>query len=302
MTHHAAAAAGTAPKLHPDMSGKVKNIRESRDNNGMSTPIAVILDETGSMGRTAPDMAADLHKLMKLLLDNNVIDSPQLLFAAVGDAANGTEKAPLQIGEFEVDDLKCEECLGKIYLEGNGGGQAMESYELMAWFFANRVFTDSWEKRGTKGFLFFIADESPYPQALRSKILEHFDVDPGEDVSTQSIFEKLQEQWEVFCIRPQTMYWGSKEVQANWSALIPEERVISQADWTAIVPSIAGTIAVMSGLSVADVKTAMKNSGFDDSATNAATAALVPIDGTGGLVSGSTGLVDGTQDSGATRI
>ena len=48
-------------------------------------------------------------------------------------------------------------------LEGGGGGQMRESYELAMYFMARHTSLDCHEKRGKRGYLFIIGDEMPYP-------------------------------------------------------------------------------------------------------------------------------------------
>ena len=59
----------------------------------------------------------------------------------------------MRIGHFETDN-RSDEHLGKIVLEGNGGGGNHESYELAFYFGARKTATDAWEKRGKKGYFF----------------------------------------------------------------------------------------------------------------------------------------------------
>ena len=54
--------------------------------------------------------------------------------------------------------------LGRILLEGGGGGQMTESYELAMYFMARHTAIDCYEKRGRRGYLFIIGDELAYPR------------------------------------------------------------------------------------------------------------------------------------------
>ena len=70
---------------------------------------------------------------------------PQILFGAIGDAT--CDRAPLQVGQFESDN-RMDDDLGRILLEGGGGGQKTESYELAMYFMARHTAIDCFEKRG----------------------------------------------------------------------------------------------------------------------------------------------------------
>ena len=85
------------------------------------------------------------------------------MFAAVGDAT--CDRVPLQVGQFESDN-RMDENLENMILEGGGGGQKTESYELALYFMARHTAIDCYAKRGRRGYLFVIGDEMAYPQAL----------------------------------------------------------------------------------------------------------------------------------------
>ena len=104
-------------------------VRECRDSaeHPNSTPIVVLFDVTGSMGRVPRIMQTKLGQLHGLLQRKNYVQDPQILFGGIGDA--DTDRVPLQVGQFESDN-RMDEQLRAIFLEGNGGGQKSESYDL----------------------------------------------------------------------------------------------------------------------------------------------------------------------------
>ena len=277
-THDAAARAGAAPLLHPTLDVTRKNRRESRDVPGKqpATPIMVWLDVTGSMSQIPSLLIQDLSKLMKLVIDGKIVTDPQICFCAIGDATS--DRVPVQVGEFEADDELAEAHLAHIFLEGAGGGQNKESYEMALWFAGNQVDTDSFEKRQEKGFLFIIGDEAPYT-SVRSDLAERYlGVSLRQDVSLKEAVAQASEKFHVFVIRPGgTSNYDDTSVQNAWASVLPAERVIKQERWQDIAPLIAGTISVMSGESIDDTAVAMKASGFDSSSVDAATRSLVPL-------------------------
>ena len=58
------------------------------------------------------------------------------MFGAIGDAT--CDRVPLQVGQFESDN-RMDDDLGRIVLEGGGGGQQTESYELAMYFMARHT-------------------------------------------------------------------------------------------------------------------------------------------------------------------
>ena len=144
-------------------------MRESRDSaeHPNSTPIAVLFDVTGSMGAVPRIMQTKLGQLHGLLQRKGYLQDPQIMFGGIGDA--DTDRVPLQIGQFESDN-RMDDQLRTIFLEGNGGGQKSESYELATYFIARHTVTDAWEKRGRKGYLFIVGDELNKPVLTAGKL------------------------------------------------------------------------------------------------------------------------------------
>lgn len=277
-THDLDARAGRAALLHPSLDLTRKARRESRDVAGKpaSTPIMVWLDVTGSMSEIPALLIQDLNKLMKLVVEGRVVSDPQICFAAIGDATS--DRVPVQVGEFEADDALAEAHLANIFLEGAGGGQNKESYELALWFAGNQVDTDAWDKRREKGFLFIVGDEAPYPKVRRDLVHQYLGTSLQKDASLQEAVRQASEKFHVFVIRPGgTSSYGDASVQRAWTQVLPAERVIKQENWQDIVPLMAGTISVMSGESLDDTVAAMAKSGFDASAIDATTQSLVPL-------------------------
>ena len=150
----------TSQKLDEGLDPKkfTNGIRESVDgvDNPLSTPVAIFTDVTGSMGMTAEAVIRKLDVVCQELLDRAPVTDVHLLTGAIGDAY--TDSSPFQATQFEAD-IRIAEQTQKIYLEGNGGGNGGESYAL-AWLFAAlQTATDSFDKRGKKGYLFTVGDE-----------------------------------------------------------------------------------------------------------------------------------------------
>src|SRR3954470_1174606 len=143
--------------------------RESRDSadHPDSNAILISLDVTGSMDRVVRGIHHDLPHLHELLLGHKYLPHPQILFAAVGDAT--CDRVPLQVGQFESDN-RMDQNLENLILEGGGGGQKTESYELMLYAAARHTAIDCWEKRQRKGYLFLIGDEMAYPDVDRHAV------------------------------------------------------------------------------------------------------------------------------------
>lgn len=178
---------------------KIRECLDS-DEHPNATPIAVMFDETGSMSDIPRRLVEKLENLFGLLLRKGYCEDPQILVGGIGDAA-WREIAPLQVSQFESDN-RIDEALRAIYLEGNGGGGGEESYELAMWFLANFVRLDSLDKRGKKGYLFIIGDETYRPALNPVEVRKYVGEEIDEPISFEQIVSKLKETWEVFWIYP----------------------------------------------------------------------------------------------------
>ncbi|GGK39928.1 hypothetical protein GCM10011591_09440 [Nocardia camponoti] len=228
---------------HPSLDPFDVAYRESRDSaeHGNSLPVVVLFDVTGSMGRVPRIMQTKLAKLHGLLAARGYADDPQVCFGAIGDAES--DRVPLQIGQFESDN-RMDDQLREILLEGGGGGQKSESYELAAYFVARHMVTDAWEKRGKRGYLFLIGDELNKPRLtarhIRAVIGDHVDT----DVSVESIYRVLAERWNVYFILPnESSYYLDPEIADHWSGLLGE-RFLKLEDPGAVCELIALAIGL----------------------------------------------------------
>lgn len=149
----------TARETRKPLDPALVTVRESCDSEDSpeSQPIIIGLDVTGSMGNIANFMAAEgLGNLMSRIIETKPIAYPHLMFMAIGDVL--TDRSPLQVSQFEADNRILNQLLD-IFVEGNGGGNNTESYDLAWHFAAMRTRIDSMLKRNKKGYLFTIGDE-----------------------------------------------------------------------------------------------------------------------------------------------
>jgi hypothetical protein len=235
-----------ATTTHADLNPKGVKVRESRDSaeHPNALPIAIMLDVTGSMASIPRELQRRLPALFGLLLRRGYALDPQILFGAIGDAF--TDSAPLQVGQFESDN-RTDADLGKLYLEGNGGGQKSESYELGAYFLARHTALDAAEKHGRRGFCFFIGDEQAYLQVRKDQVRALIGDELTESLSTKAIFEELKTKFDVYYIMPEgASHSGDRQVIDSWRALVGQN-IIMLADLDAVCETIALTIGLGEG-------------------------------------------------------
>jgi hypothetical protein len=236
----------TAWKAHDTLDPKGVVLRESRDNDEhpTSTAIAVLFDVTGSMGTVPRQLQEKLPELFGLILRKGYVEHPQILFGAIGDAT--CDKVSLQAGQFESDN-RLDENLNDVLLEGGGGGQKTESYELAMYFMARHTATDCYDKRGHRGYLFIIGDEAFYPNVKWREVREVIGDDVSEDIPTEMILAELQEKWDVWFIHPmEASYAHDPEVDEPWRKLLGQQYV-QLDEVSAVCETIALTIGLAEG-------------------------------------------------------
>src|SRR5262249_1706616 len=156
----------------------------------------------------------NLPKLMGLLIRKGYLEHPQILIGAIGDATCDT--APLQVGQFE-SGIEIEEDLGKLFLEGGGGGHITESYELAMYFMARHTALDCFEKRGKRGSLFLIGDEAPYPQVKRKEVGKVIGDKLQADLPVTGLLAELRRTYDVYYVLPRmTSHWDNETVHRRW--------------------------------------------------------------------------------------
>lgn len=220
--------------------------RESRDSalNPQSTPIIIGSDVTGSMGSLAEVLIRKgIGVAVEEILRRKPVSDPHIMSMAIGD--HESDQAPLQVTQFEAD-LTIAEQLARLWLEGNGGGNGGESY-MLAWYFAGmRTRTDSFEKRGKKGYLFTVGDEPPHKTLPASEIKRIFGVD-GESTTAADLLTLASRYYEVFHL---VLHEGGRthypRALPEWRTLLGE-RALVLTDHTKLAEVIVSTIEVLEG-------------------------------------------------------
>jgi len=228
---------------HLDPAALKNARRESRDSelHPDSRAVAVLFDVTGSMGVVPRILQKNLTTLFGLCLRRGYLDHPAILVGGVGDAT--CDAAPFQVGQFESGN-EIEDDLSRLYLEGGGGGQKTESYELALYFLARKTSIDCFEKRGRKGYAFLIGDEMPYPRLKRSEVERVFGDVLEADIPLQVLVEEARAKWEIFFVIPKlSSYYDDPQILACWRGLFGQS-VFKLEDPEGISELIASTIGL----------------------------------------------------------
>jgi len=208
-----------ARAVHDALNPFGVTVRESRDTDEhpQSLAIAVLFDVTGSMGGVPRVLQTKLPGLLGLILRKGYVADPQIMFGAIGDAT--CDRAPLQIGQFESDN-RMDDDLGRIVLEGGGGGQRTESYELAMYFMARHTDLDCVNRRGRRGYLFIIGDEMPYGFVKPAEVRRVIGDDIAEPIPVGAMVAELTQTYNVYFILPAgASYAGDQQILRHLEAL-----------------------------------------------------------------------------------
>ena len=212
----------TVAGAHAFMSPQGLKMRESRDSaaNPCSRAVTIFLDVTGSMCKLPLDIQKALKELMGGLTAAGIAD-PAIMVVGIGDATRMSSRsidvAPLQVGQFE-SDIKIDESLGYLYLEGGGGGNQCESYQNGFYILARHTAIDCFEKRGQKGLAIFIGDEMPDQFVRQNEIAALIGPELQDNIPTAAIVAEAQQKWDIFCLIPESgaNHSGEAGVRNEW--------------------------------------------------------------------------------------
>lgn len=171
-------------------------MRECRDTeeHPNTVPVILALDVTGSMGSAATEIAKSLNKIMENVLSKR--NDIEFCIMGIGDLAY--DMFPIQMSQFE-SDIRIAEHMDKVYFEFGGGGNSYESYTAAWYMGARHTDLDCW-KRGKKGIIITIGDETLNPYLPKYK-LENATGDTLQgDVETKDLYKEVSSKYDVYHI------------------------------------------------------------------------------------------------------
>lgn len=230
-------------------------VRESRDSalNPNSNAIIVALDVTGSMGINAEQLARNgLGVMVEEIIKRKPVSDPHVMCMGIGDVKY--DSAPLQVTQFEAD-ITIADDLKNIYLEGGGGGNCFESYNLAWYFAALNTSIDCYEKRGKKGYLFTLGDEEAPEDLLASEIRKVFGNQETKDYTSEQLLNMASKMYHVYHI---VVKQGSHarhyfdDVMKSWKELLGQRVLVLEKNED-LAEVIVSTIEVNEGRAIKDV-------------------------------------------------
>lgn len=279
-----AVAPGVHASLDPKrVAGKTsalagQNVRECLDSEAhpLSNAVAIGLDVTGSMRQVPVIIQKKLVELMGLLLRKSYLSDPAILISAIGDAYS--DQVPFQLGQFE-SGIEIENDLTNLYLEGNGGGQYSESYDLFLYFLARKTSLDCLTKRGKKGYAIIVGDEKGYKHVSRKQVKDIFGDDLQADIPFDEILAEAQAKFDIYFIMPNlTSYYSRPDVGTAdyWQSKIGQN-FIRLDDPNGISELIATIIGVAEGVAGDDVTEDLTSVGTDLATANSVNSAITKL-------------------------
>lgn len=245
----------SSSKMPERFDPKNIKIRESRDSiiNPNSNAIVVALDVTGSMGINAEQLSKHgLGIMVEEIIKRKPVSDPHFMCMGIGDVKY--DNSPLQVTQFEAD-ITIANDLKDIYLEGGGGGNNSESYNLAWYFAALHTSIDCYEKRGKKGYLFTLGDEEVPKDLLASEIRKVFGNEETNDYTSEQLLNMASKMYHVYHI---IVEQGSharhymKEVMDSWTPLLGQ-RVLRLANNDDLAEVIVSAIEVNEGKGIDEV-------------------------------------------------
>jgi hypothetical protein len=207
-----------------------------------TAPLVIACDVTGSMGDWPATIFSKLPYLDKEGQEYLGKDLA-ISFAAIGDAYS--DNYPLQVRDFaQGKDL--EKRLKELIIEGNGGGQTQESYDLAALYYARNCDMP----KAVQPIFIYIGDEGLYPSVDKTYAKEWSRVDLEGKMTTKDAIGELQKRFSVYLVRkPYELGRGDimgdtdKRIYGQWCDYLGEDHIATLPDASRVVDVIFGILA-----------------------------------------------------------
>lgn len=199
-------------------------------------PIIIVLDVTGSNINFARLVYDKLPMFYGEIEQKGYLDDFDICVCAVGDAS--CDSYPIQIGS-PAKGIEIDSWMEKLVLEGCGGGQRRESYELMAHYLLNSCKFDE----SSKPIVFFIGDEMPYDKV---KVNEAKDIGLPVEVSYDP-WKEFNRKFHNNVFIMLNKYNGMRfeeDITNKWRSILPHEHTIRIPEEKAIVDLMLGILAI----------------------------------------------------------
>lgn len=223
------------PSLDP------KNYKEKNLISKGRSPIVFALDITGSMGEWVKIIYDKFPMFYGQIMQHEYTFDPTVSFCAIGDAE--CSNVPLQVSEFS-NSLNIDDNINKLFLEGGGGGNLRESYELAAQFYLENCELVNHEFP----FLFITGDEAFFNEITKANVEKILGRKIEKNLNSREVFKLLKKKFNIFHLR-KTFENVEKEkgMYRQWADTLGQERVLSVNSPKACIDVILGSLAITTG-------------------------------------------------------
>lgn len=203
--------------------------------------IIVATDVTGSLG----DWRQDIFKFLPLLYkeaQQYLGDDLEIMFLAYGDVKYGD---PIQVATFGRGQV-LDTHLTNLYRDANGGGNAAESSEVVAYFLHQRVDTSS----AKNVYTFFVTDEPCQRTVSDTDVRGGLDIPMNPELrDTRTLFASLLRRMEVFVVFAETNSYPGRmhEFETTWRGIVGDERVCPMPRSNLVVETMLAVVAKTTG-------------------------------------------------------
>jgi len=242
-----------ARKVYDRHVGRSYNdaVRSNRDADSLvpksistksESPLVIACDVTGSMGEWPVTMFSKLPYL-ELEAKEYLGNTMKISWAAIGDAY--TDTYPLQVRKF-TSGRGLEKELKSLVIEGRGGNQKRESYELTALYYARKVNINN----AINPVFIFIGDEALYENVNKSQARKWAHTVTPDKMTSEDAIDELKRKWSVYLVRKpyQSIRGGllssiDEKIQSQWENYLGEDHVALLGDPHRVVDVIFGILA-----------------------------------------------------------
>lgn len=227
-------------EMHPDLNPK-KFLAPNYLKSFGRTPIVFAVDVTGSMGDWVKIIYDKFPMFYGQINLQEYAYDPTVSFCAVGDAE--CSNFPLQISEF-ASGIQIDSTITKLYLEGGGGGNLRESYELAGYFYLNNCKLENYEFP----FLFITGDEAFFNEVTQKNALKVLGENLSDNLNSREVFKELKDKFNIFHLRKKFENEAKeKGMNKQWCNTLGPERVLEVNCPKACIDVILGAIAITTG-------------------------------------------------------
>lgn len=241
-------------------------------------PIIIMLDVTGSNTSFAKIVYDKMPMFYGQIEQKGYLKDFEIAVCAIGDAY--TDDYPLQIASFSKGK-KIDDWLAKLVLEGCGGGQRCETYELGMYYLLKKLQVEP----EMEPIIFFLGDEAPYDEVSSRLIQGYVDSSYRESsdgvLSTKEVFKALHEKYpNIFVfLNPYQGVVKDEDIIRKWQGLFDADNqshvILMQRDnEKAIVDLMLGVIAMIGENSLDSYKVDMLDRGQTQARLEAVTGML----------------------------